>query len=69
MDIFKHCIFNNIFQVIDFGYYAIRPDLLLSLQSKTEINNWMNELTIILKEVTFEQLKKIKEKFDNESQK
>lgn len=55
--------------MIDFGYYAIRPDLLLSLQSKTEINNWMNELTIILKEVTFEQLKKIKEKFDNESQK
>ena len=45
--------------MIDFGYYAIRPDLLLSLQSKTEINNWMNELPIILKEVTFEQLKKI----------
>ena len=61
----------------DFGSWTIEKtkkriildgrDFLLSLQSQTEIDNWVNEITINLKDLTFEQVKQIKDKFKNDN--
>ena len=61
----------------DFGSWTIEKtkkriildgkDFLLSLQSKTEIDNWTDEITINFKDLTFEQLKKLKDKFKNDN--
>ena len=41
-------------------------DLLLSLQSQTELNNWKDDFTIKLTDLTFEQIQKLKNKFKND---
>jgi hypothetical protein len=59
----------------DFGSWIIEKDgkriildgkdLLLSLQSQTELNNWTDDFTIKLTDLTFEQIQKLKDKFKN----
>ncbi len=57
----------------DFGSWIIEKDrkriildgkdLLLSLQSQTELNYWTDDFTIKLTDLTFEQIQKLKDKF------
>jgi hypothetical protein len=42
-------------------------DFLLSLQSQTETDNWIDEITINLKDLKFEQLTELKDKFKNDN--
>ena len=60
----------------DFGSWTIEKvgkriildgkDFLLSLQSLTEINNWSDDFSIKLTDLTFEQIITLKERFKND---